>query len=206
MNRKSVTIINLLLIGVLCVSITSCDRGNKAVMAVVEPEPPPDILLTLTHKDANSLNPINDITEWDGWRQSHVWEQSPDGTRTPKPDGYLNFPEMDIWEHWIYSHATSVLKYDISGIEPTRFGTYFALANPCGSAVSMQILALSDRKQIYQSKELRLEDNGTYIEFNIPKGTEILTIEVNELGSPWCDHFVFGEPKLFFSPKTSEEQ
>ena len=215
MNKKSVTIINLLLIAVLCVSLTSCG-GNQAVRYVVvtsaeeipeppaeEPEPQDNILLTLTHKDSNSLIPINDFTEWDGWIAG-VWEQRPDGTRTRKSPFYLNFPERHHWDHWIYSVATSVLKYDISGIEPTHFGAYFALVNPaCGGAASMQILAFSDRKHIYQSKVLRLQDSGTYIEFDIPKGTEILIIEVNEVENRLCDHFVFGEPTLFAGTSTT---
>ncbi len=212
MNPKKgivVTIINLLLIAVLCVSLTSCG-GNKEVRYVVVPPEPPaeeppadDILLTLTHNSANSLIPINHFPEWSGW-VAGVWEQRPDGTQTPKPPSYKNFPERHFWEHWIYSHATSVLKYDISGIEPTRFGAYFALVNPENNgAASMQILAFSDRKYIYQSKELRLQDSGTYIEFDIPLGTKILIIEVNELERSLCDHFVFGEPTLFAGTSTT---
>ncbi len=193
MNRKSVIILNLLLIAVVCVSITSCDRGKKAVMPVVSP--PADILLTLTHNSANSLIPVNGIDEWGGWRE-YVWEQYPDGTRTEKPGAFQNFPEMFVWEHWIYVHAPSVIKYDISEIEPARFGTYFAITHPT-CAGKVRLLAYSDQKLIYQSEELRPEHNGTYIEFNIPKGTDKLTILVDELEGTFCDHVGLGEPTLF---------
>ncbi len=214
MKKKSVIILNLLLIAVLCVSLTSCG-GNQAVRYVVvtsaeeipeppaeepeppaeEPEPQDNILLTLTHKDSNSLIPINDFTEWDGWIAG-VWEQRPDGTRTEQPPDFIKFPEMLIWEHWIYVHATSGLKYDISEIEASRFGAYFAItAQNCTGRVRISIY--SDKKIIYESEELRPEHNGMYIEANIPKGTEILTIFIAELTLPWCDHVGLGEPTLF---------
>ncbi len=225
MNKKSVIILNLLLIAVLCVSLTSCDRGNRAVMAVVvpsaeeipeppaeepeppaeEPEPPENILLTLTHKDANSLTPINGIKDWDGWRQKYVWEGYPDGTRTEQPPDFADFPEMFVWRHWIYVHATSALKYDISGIEAARFGTYFSLTEaPCiwDDGGKVRILVYSDQKIIYQSEELGRDDNGMYIEFNIPDGTEILTILADKLRRNFCDNVVFGEPTLFASGST----
>ena len=200
MNRKSVTIINLLLIAVLCVSITSCERGKKAVMPVVSP--PADILLTLTHNDANSLIPVNGIDQWDGWLAG-VWEQYPDGTQTEKPRAYYNFPEMDEWDHWIYVHATSIIKYDISEIEPARFGAYFATTHATCVGGLVKIFIYSDQEIIYESEELRRNKNGMYIEVNIPEGTETLTIAVDKLRSTFCDHVVFGEPTLFAGTSTT---
>lgn len=154
--------------------------------------------LTFDHATIDSLVPINTIGEWDGW-SAGVWEKTPDGTVNAKPIAYLDFAEKDDWNHWIYSHAPSVIKYDISQVQYTHFGTYIALTNPgCYNGASIQFIAHADRVEIYRSPELGLDDYGTYIEFVIPDDTNIFSIEISDLGNKGCDHFVLGNPKLFY--------
>ncbi len=160
------------------------------------------IPLTFTDFSGNALVPINSIEEWDGWTQG-IWEKTPDGIITSKPNGYLNFSNSDNWNHWIYCHAPSILKYDISDMNVTQFVSYFGLTNPGCGGPTMQIIARSDGVEIYKSNILGLDDNNTAIEFNIPNGTNILEIEVDELNWNGCDHYVFGEPKLLINGKTN---
>lgn len=170
--------------------------------------PTPDVVtamdgalpLTLTYQFPDALTPINGIDEWDGWTAG-VWEKYPDGTTTRMPGAYQIFSGSDTWNHWIYAHAPSILKYDISGVEPTRFGAYFgAVHSGCvPPGATMQIFARSDGLQIYKSKVLVPDDYGIYIEFAIPEGAQVLEIEVHEVEWTGCDHYVFGEPKLFLT-------
>ncbi len=154
------------------------------------------VSLTFTHKSPNSLVPINSIDEWDGWLNG-IWEKHPNGITTNR-NGYIEFPEMREWSHWMYCHAHSIVKYDISGGNYARYSSYFVLADPkCGGGTSMQFIAHADGAEIYRSKELYLADNGIYIEFSIPLNTRIFTIEIDDLGSNGCDHYVLGEPQLF---------
>lgn len=155
--------------------------------------------LTFTHKDDFSLTPINTINEWDGWRAG-VWEKHPDGNITNKPVQYRGFPESNIWSHWMYAHATSFVKYNITDLKAFKYASYFGLASrDCGGAASMQFVAHVDSVEIYRSKELYLADHGVYIEFAIPQGAKNLTIEIDDLGNNGCDHYVLGEPKLFYT-------
>ena len=157
--------------------------------------------LTLTHATDVSLIPLNTIGEWDGW-SAGAWEKTPDGAVNAKPIAYFDFAEKDEWDHWIYSHAPSLIDYDVSKGQYTHFGTYIALTNPgCNNGTSMQLIAHADGTEIYRSPELGLGDYGTHIEFAIPDGTSIFRIEISDLGSKACDHFVLGNPTLFYGDK-----
>ena len=95
----------------------------------------------------------------------------------------------------MYSHAPSPIVYDISGKNYTRFSTYFDLPNPfCGGSVSMEITVFGNDTEIYNSGFLGIRDRNIGIDFDIPKGTETLTIEVSDLNNKDCDHFVWGNP------------
>ena len=161
------------------------------------------VSLSFTHRSANALTPTNDRDEWSGWTKE-IWEKTPDFTITPRPKGYLDFAESDIWSHWMYAHAPSVVGYDISGATYTSFGAYFGLPNPgCHAGASMEFLAYADGRKIYSS-ELYYEDYGVYISFDIPSGSKSLKIKIGFLESDQCDHYVLGEPKLF-TPIESKE-
>ena len=161
------------------------------------------VALTFTHETENSIVPINNIDEWDGWTGG-IWEKTPDGTVGRMPRDYLRFAEIETWTHWMYSHAYGVIEYDITGKDYNKFSTYFGFANPfCNGGASMQLIAHADNVEIYRSKALYLEDYGTDIEFNIPEGTRTFTIEIDDLGNKSCDHYVLGEPKLFYTADTS---
>ncbi len=172
---------------------------NVLSLPDLEQEPINSISLTFTYKSTNSLVPVNSIDEWDGW-VGGIWEKTPGGTIPNKPGWCRHFAEMYSWEHWMYSAAHAFIKYDISTEEYTKFSCYFGSASrDCGGAASMQFVAHVDGVEIYRSKELYLADHGAYIEFAIPQGAKNLTIEIDDLGNNGCDHYVLGEPKLFYT-------
>ncbi len=191
------------------------DTEDKPVVAAIAeemgisltPVATPDITaghpLTFTYATADSLIPINKINEWDGWYNG-IWEKTPDGTINAKPGAYFDFAEKNDWDHWMYCHAPSLIAYDISQGQYTHFGTYIALTNPgCNDGASMQFIAHADGIEIYRSPELGRDDYGTYIEFTIPDGTSIFGIEISDLGNKACDHYVLGNPKLFYGYETT---
>ena len=159
------------------------------------------IYLTFTHEDHNSLVPINDSQEWDGW-EGGIWEKTPDGDISNKPHGdYRISRYMSSWDHWMYSHAPSRIVYDISGGFYTRFSANIDMTS-CGGLLSVEVIVYADGVEIYKSGELRHGDRNTSIEFDIPENTEILTIEVSDVEDGRCDHFVLGNPRLFYNMNT----
>ncbi len=159
----------------------------------------PSMPLTFNDDNPDALTPKNNWTDWDGWGVAGVWEKTPKDSRPPKPHQYLNFPNMLTWDHWMYSHAPSRIVYDISAKNYTRFDSYFDLPNiSCGGGASVEITCLADNVEIYDSGVLNLQDRNTHITFDIPENTNILTIKVSDVGNKGCDHFVFGEPRLFY--------
>ena len=153
--------------------------------------------LTFTYKNGDSIIPVNSPHEWDGWIQG-VWEKYPDGTISQKPESYLEFDEMETLSNWIYSHASSKISYDISQGNHTSFSAYFILPNPsCSGTASMEFIAFADEIEIY-TQSLYLSDYGTYIEFDIPADTRVFSISIDELGDNGCDHYVLGEPRLYY--------
>jgi len=164
------------------------------------------IYLTFTYNRSDTLTPTNPHHEWNGWTQG-VWEKYPNKSTTRFPFWSLEFPEMDNLEHWMYSHAPSTITYDISNKDVMSFGAYFLTPNSnCGpSGGSMEFIAYTDNTKIY-SQKLGLADNGTYITFNIPKGSQVFRIEIGDLGQNSCDHYVLGEPRLYHGQGNSVAQ
>ena len=156
------------------------------------------VALTFTDNSPDALVPINTPEDWDGW-EGGIWEKTPNGITSQKPHvDYRDSPNMESWDHWMYSHAPSRMVYDISDRAYTRLSTYLDMTS-CNGLVSIEIIAHADDAEIYRSGTLRANHRNTHIDFDIPGGTEKLTIEVDDLGSNACDHFVFGNPKLFYS-------
>ena len=156
--------------------------------------------LTFNYGSSDSLVPINRLQEWDGWKQG-VWEKTPNGIVSMKPPDYIKTTNMDAWDHWIYSHAPSRIIYAISDRNYTRFESYFDLPNSfCGGSASVRITVLvNDNMEIYDSGVLGISNRNMKISFTIPENTEMLTLEVSDLGNKNCDHFVFGSPKLYYA-------
>lgn len=153
-------------------------------------------LLTMSHKSENSLTPTNPHEEWDGW-VGGVWEKPPDGDYPPKPAWYPNFPYMDIWDHWFYSHAPSRIVWDLRAGNYSTFDCNFYLPNPCNDIASVEVSFLADDTEIYNSGELRQHNaQNKNIAFDIPVGAQTLTLEVSELEDGGCDHFVIGEASV----------
>ena len=152
--------------------------------------------LTFTYENDDSIIPVNAPAEWDGWSQG-VWEKTPDGTVGEKPVDYLEFDEMETLSNWIYSHAPSEISYDISQRNYTSFSTYFMIPHSSCRAASMKFTALADNIEIY-TKSLYLSDYGIYVEFDIPANTRIFSVSIDDLGNKSCDHYVLGEPRLYY--------
>ena len=158
--------------------------------------------LTFFYKSENSIIPINKPHEWNGYPPIGTWEKTPDGKLDTKAAND-NFDEMHEFSNWIYSHAPATIVYDISEIKSTSFGAYFLLPHPaCGGAASMDFTAIADGVELY-SEDFYLDDYGSYIEFEIPNKTQILTIEIGDLGNQGCDHFVLGEPRIYHNNSVS---
>ena len=159
--------------------------------------------LTLSYDSPDALVPTNTTSEWSGWF-GFIWEKTPDGQFTGKPQWYFEFPYIDVWGHWFYAHAESRIVYDISGGDYTRFEALLYLAHPYVSdqeTASMEVICFADDKEIYNSGVLsnkpEKEENRHQIFFDMPAGAQELTIHVTE-GSDGdgYDHFVFGNPRL----------
>ena len=156
------------------------------------------VALTFSYDTPDSLVPINGLQDWDGW-EGGIWEKTPDGVTSDKPHvDYRNSPHMDSWDHWMYSHAPSRIIYDISDKVYTKFSSYLDMTS-CAGLVSIEVIVYADDVEIYKSGTLSVNNRDTSIDFDIPKGTERLTIEVDDLGRNACDHFVFGNPRLFYN-------
>ena len=167
--------------------------------------------LTLSYEGSDSLVPTNPVSEWDGWR-GDIWEKKPDGKITEKPIYYVNHPYVNVWENWFYAHAEGRYVYDISGKGYTRFECLFYLANPCSSAppaASMEVIGVADETEIYRSGVFsgvaEKEKNRHPISFDIPAGTQTLTISITDgHNGSRCDHFVVGNMRVFYFGTESE--
>ena len=152
--------------------------------------------LTIDHPNEKSLTPVNPRGEWDGW-VGGIWEKPPGGDYPPKPQWYLNFPYMDIWDHWFYSHAPSRIVWDLSAGNYATFDCNFYLAHPCNGIANVEISFLADNTEIYNSGILKPHNaQNKHISFDVPAGTQTLTLVVDPLPEGSCDHFVFGNPQL----------
>ena len=119
---------------------------------------------------------------------------------------------MSEWDYWFYAHAVSRLIYDLGGRNYTKFDAYFDMPNPCGSVASVKVISLADGIEIYNSGVLRgAQTRNTKISFNLPVGTQTLTIRVTDAGDgDGCDHFIFANARLFhgetFVPETTDKK
>ena len=168
--------------------------------------------LTLNYDSSDALVPINNPTEWAGWKEKLVWEKTPDGLVPRRPNGFMpsdpHIPFMDEWDYWFYAHAKSRIVYNLGGRNYTKFDAYFDMPNPCGSIASVEVIFLADGIEIYKSGILRGDQTRNIkISFNIPTGTKALTIRVTDAGDgDGCDHFIFANARLLhgesFVPET----
>ena len=158
--------------------------------------------LTLNYDSPDALVPINNPTEWAGWREKLVWEKTPAGLVPRRPNGFMppdpHIPFMDEWDYWLYAHAKSRIVYDLGGRNYTKFDAYFDMPNPCGSIASVEVIFLADGIEIYKSGVLRgAQARNLKISFDIPAGTKTLIIRVTDAGDgDGCDHFIFADARL----------
>ena len=168
---------------------------------IVSNDDVPYTILTFTHESDKTITPINTEFEWDGWVMG-VWEKYIDKTITRKPQLYYDFEKMHNLSHWMYSHAPSEIIYDISHEKYTSFSSYFLVPNipdpTC--APSIELVVLVDDVEIYKML-FSPKNSGTLLEFDIPSGTKKFTINIDELGNNGCDHYILGEPKLYYAQK-----
>ena len=159
--------------------------------------------LTIIHDSPNTLTPINPKGEWYSWIL--LWEKPPNGL-VPEPSSG-SFPPSrfkgEDWTHFFYSHADSQIVWDISNKNYESFHAHFDMPNPCGNYAKLTVAFYADDTEIYNSGTLQgSQGRHSEIEFQIPKGAKTLTLEVDDLDDPGCDHFVFGEPTLTHSVTT----
>ena len=164
--------------------------------------------LTIRNKDdINSLTPLNNENEWCGWANAGIFEKIPHAAAPNLPDWYLDFPNMNDWTHWFYSHAKSRFVYDVSNQEYNRFESHFYMPNPCNGVASVKVICFADGKQIYQSEVLRAPAaQNKHFQINFPKNTKRFTIEITDAWDDiTCDHFVFGEAMIKIVPEEDHE-
>ena len=157
--------------------------------------------LVLTAENDNSIRAINRSWQWGQHLQS-TWEKPFGGTLPSKPEGFVHPSHQiadyhtDKWDTFFYSHANSLVIWNISELEYNTFDCYLYLPNPCGNIAAFEIRFLADHKEIYKIKEARVKDQGKHITFHIPKNANLLFLEVFDLGDSACDHYLLANPHL----------
>ena len=163
--------------------------------------------LSLVSDSPDTLVPINSMQEWAGWAEwavvqyndaSGVWEKLKNEQLPEKPYGFVENQYVNLFDHWIYSHAESRIVYDIRGGAYTQFDGYFVMPNPCGDTASVELIFLADDVEIYNSGIIiASKQKEPHISFHIPTGAETLTMRVTDGGdSNGCDHWILGNPRL----------
>ncbi len=159
--------------------------------------------LTIRDRRIHSLVPINNEKEWCGWENAGIFEKPPNKPRPELPRWYLNFPELDEWDSWFYSHAKSRFVYDISNSHYNTFQAILYMPNDCNEAdkADIEIILYADNNEFFHSGVLRPADaKNKKITAQFPKDTNILTIEVTDAKDGInCDHFVLGNARVFVS-------
>ena len=160
--------------------------------------------LWLPSESGDSIKPINDKSHWSGWND-YIWGKIKDGVVPPIRGGFAAHPTIDTFEHWFYSHAPSRIVYDISGHDFGYFDCSVLLANlGCGGAAKIEVLWFADNIEVYNSGIILA---GDIVEagFEIPAGTQRLTLEVTDGGNGnGCDGFVIGNPMLYLTKPESQ--
>ena len=157
--------------------------------------------LALTAENDSSIRAINRPWQWGEHLQS-IWEKPFGETLPPKPEGFVH-PSQEItdyhtdkWDTFFYSHANSLVIWNISELEYNIFDCYLYIPNPCGDIAAFEIRFLTDYKEIYKIKEARVKDQGKHITFHIPENANLLSLEVFDLGDSACDHYLLANPHL----------
>ena len=163
--------------------------------------------LSLVSDNPDTLVPINSMQEWAGWAEwavvqyndvSGVWEKTRNGQLPEKPYGFVENHYVNLFDHWIYSHAESKIVYDISNGAYAKFDGYFVMPNPCGDIASVELIFLADDVEVYNSGLIiASKQKESHVSFNIPAGTKTLTMKVTDgSDSNGCDHWILGNPCL----------
>ena len=158
----------------------------------------------------NTLIPINPADEWNGW-DDHIRERTIDGFFYSKRLLLDNWElESEVasnrhdteFEHWIYSHASSKLIYDLSGRDYSRFSGDLGLTwdyDACGHGGTVEFIFGIDGTGVWRSgKVVGIRDTEPiHVEFDIPVDAQNLTIIVTDAGdSINCDHWTMGNARL----------
>ena len=163
--------------------------------------------LSLVSDNSDTLVPINSMQEWAGWAEwavvqyndaSGVWEKTKNGQLPEKPYGFVENQYVNLFDHWIYSHAESKIVYDISNGDYAKFDGYFVMPNPCGDIASVELIFLADDVEVYNSGLIiASKQKESHISFHIPAGAQTLTMRVTDGGdSNGCDHWILGNARL----------
>ena len=165
--------------------------------------------LTLNYDSPDALVPINNPTEWTWWGpNNHItWEKTPDGLLPRRPNGFMDLGSIQYysnWDYWFYGHAPGKIVYDLKNGDYTKFDAVFDMPNTCGHIASVEVISLADDVEIYNSSVLiGSQSRNKNITFEIPKGTQKLTISITDAPTDgthdiknWCDHFIFANAKL----------
>ena len=158
----------------------------------------------------NILTPINPPDEWNGW-QDHIMERTIDGffysKRLLLDDWELEAEVASnrhdtVFKHWIYSHASSKMVYDLTGGDYSRFSGDLGLTwdyDACGHGGTVEFIFSVNATDVWKSgKIVGIRDTEpVHVEFDIPSDAQTLTIIVTDGGdSINCDHWTIGNARL----------
>lgn len=174
-------------------------------------------------KDDFFISPINHPKEWTyygSWGSEGIVEQKmPSGAYYKRIliDEDIKDIEHLLWrmttdlyrrskfeyEYYMYSHARSIVKYDISHKKYVRFEGKASLLPiyGCGHNGSVEFIFYVDRKVLFRTGIIKGIDQKSPIDviFEIPDKSENLIIEVSSGNDDvGCDHWVIGDAKLFY--------
>ncbi len=202
-------------------SVDEAVKGrNKKEIPPTTPNPIYTYLALKPGGDNNTITPTNHHNNWGPFFRGEKTKsgiyyaldgfgQETPGSGWHQKDTIYNRYDRDF-RHWIYSHAKSVLIYDLSGGNYAKFHGYIGIPYlwqdadtltdaSCRRSGSVEFTFLADDREVYTSGIITgVEHNKPIpVEFDIPFNTQKLKLIVTDGGdSSGCDHWTLGDARL----------
>lgn len=115
-------------------------------------------------------------------------------------DGEVEF------EHGYFAHAYSTIVFDgLQDKNITKFETYFGVGKSArnNENTDMEFIIYFDSNKVYHSNVIDKNSMLEFVELSIPKGTNRITLVIDDLGKNGNDHGVWANPKISYLGKQS---